>query len=202
LTTEELRATEPIYAAAMERILPALSGALGTELTGGLERSAVVDRAGWVHANVATFAQLIGQLETELLDQVMPSGGGLAKATMALANRWVTTRQLGFLLGFMGSKVLGQYDLALLTAESTPGKLLFVEENIRQTAKALDVPIDPFRTWIALHETTHAFEFEAHPWLRPYLADRLERQVSMFSQDASSLGRDAVKAIGQALRGE
>ena len=59
---------------------------------------------------------------------------------MALANRWVTTRQLGFLLGFMGSKVLGQYDLALLTAEATPGKLLFVEENIRATAAALDVP--------------------------------------------------------------
>jgi uncharacterized protein (DUF2342 family) len=32
------------------------------------------------------------------------------------------------------------------------------------------VPLNPFRTWIALHETTHAFEFEAHPWLRPYLA--------------------------------
>ena len=65
-----------------------------------------------------TFASLIGTLEDELLDQVMPAGGGLGKATMALANRWVTTRQLGFLLGFMGSKVLGQYDLALLSAES------------------------------------------------------------------------------------
>ncbi len=202
LTTEELRATEPIYAAAMERIVPALSAALGTELPGVVERSAVVDRAGWVHANVATFAQLIGQLETELLDQVMPSGGGLAKATMALANRWVTTRQLGFLLGFMGSKVLGQYDLALLTAESTPGKLLFVEENIRQTATALDVPIDPFRTWIALHETTHAFEFEAHPWLRPYLADRLERQLRLFGREASSLGREALRGLGRAIRGE
>ena len=202
LTTEELQATEPIYAAAMERIVPALSAALGTELPGVVERSAVVDRAGWVHANVATFAQLIGQLETELLDQVMPSGGGLAKATMALANRWVTTRQLGFLLGFMGSKVLGQYDLALLTAESTPGKLLFVEENIRQTATALDVPIDPFRTWIALHETTHAFEFEAHPWLRPYLADRLERQLRLFGREASSLGREALRGLGRAIRGE
>ncbi|MFL5770599.1 MAG: zinc-dependent metalloprotease, partial [Chloroflexota bacterium] len=143
LPAAELRATEPSYAAAMERIVPRLSAALGTELPGVVERSAVVDRAGWVHANVATFAQLIGQLETELLDQVIPRGGGLAKATVALANRWVTTRQLGFLLGFMGSKVLGQYDLALLSAESAPGRLLFVEENIRQTAAALDVPLEP-----------------------------------------------------------
>jgi len=158
-------------------------------------RTAVVDRAGWVHANVATFAALIGQLEHELLDQVIPTGSGLAKAAMALANRWVTTRQLGFLLGFMGTKVLGQYDLALLTAESTPGKLLFVEENIRATASALDVPLEPFRTWIALHETTHAFEFEAHPWLRPYLADRLERQLKLFGKEASGLGREALRSL-------
>ena len=118
----------------------------------------------------------------------MPAGGGLGKAAMALANRCLTTRQLGFLLGFMGQRVLGQYDLALLSAEATPGRLLFVEENIRQTAQSLDVPLEPFRTWIALHETTHAFEFEAHPWLRPYLAERLERQLPLFCRDASHAG--------------
>jgi coenzyme F420 biosynthesis associated uncharacterized protein len=202
LSPAELRATEPLYAAAMERIVPRLSEALGTKLPGVVERSAVVDRAGWVHANISTFAQLIGQLEHELLDQVVPRGGGLAKSTLALANRWVTTRQLGFLLGFMGSKVLGQYDLALLTAEATPGKLLFVEENIRETARVLDVPLDPFRTWIALHETTHAFEFEAHPWLRPYLAERLERQLRLFGREASGLGREALRSLGRAIRGD
>jgi coenzyme F420 biosynthesis associated uncharacterized protein len=140
-------------------------------------------------------------MEAELLDQVVPVGGGLGKAAVALAHRYVTTRQIGFLLGFMGQKVLGQYDLALLSAESTPGRLLFVEENIRATARALDLPLEPFRTWIALHETTHAFEFEAHPWLRPYLSDRLERQLALFSRDASSLGRDALRGLGRALRG-
>jgi coenzyme F420 biosynthesis associated uncharacterized protein len=202
LTADELRATEAEYAAAMDLIVPRLSAELGTALPGVVERSGVVDRAGWVHANVATFASLIGTLEDELLDQVMPLGGGLGKATMALANRWVTTRQLGFLLGFMGSKVLGQYDLALLSAEATPGRLLFVEENIRQTAAVLDVPLRPFRTWIALHETTHAFEFEAHPWLRPYLAERLERQLRLFSREASSLGREALRSLGRQIRGE
>ena len=202
LTPEELRAAEADYAAAMARIVPRLSAALEPDLPGVVERAGVVDRAGWVHANVATFASLIGTLEDELLDQVMPSGGGLAKATMALANRWVTTRQLGFLLGFMGSKVLGQYDLALLSAEATPGRLLFVEENIRQTARTLDVPLGPFRTWIALHETTHAFEFEAHPWLRPSLADGLERQLRLFSREASGLGREALRSLGRSIRGE
>jgi coenzyme F420 biosynthesis associated uncharacterized protein len=202
LSKEEMRAAESAYAEAMARIVPRLSAALGTELPGVVERSAVVDRAGWVHANVKTFASLIGHIEGELLDQVMPVGGGLGKAAMAIANRYVTTRQLGFLLGFMGQKVLGQYDLALLSAEATSGRLLFVEENIRATATALQVPLGPFRTWIALHETTHAFEFEAHPWLRPYIAERLERQLALFSRDASSLGRDAMRAIGRTLRGD
>jgi len=202
LTRLELRATEPAYEAAMTRIVPALSAALGCELPGVVERSGVVDRAGWVRANTGSFASLIGKLEADLLDQVIPPGGGLAKATMALANRWVTTRQLGYLLGFMGGRVLGQYDLALLSTEAAPGRLLFVEENIRMTARSLGVPLEPFRTWIALHETTHAFEFEAHPWLRPYLAERLERQLSLFGKDVHGLGREAIRGLGRSLRGE
>jgi coenzyme F420 biosynthesis associated uncharacterized protein len=202
LDASELRATEPAYAEAMGRIVPALSTALGSQLPGVVERSGLVDRAGWVRANTGSFASLMSKLETDLLDQVMPPGGGLAKATMALANRWLTTRQLGFLLGFMGTRVLGQYDLALLSAEAPPGRLLFVEENIRATAQSLGVPLGPFRTWIALHETTHAFEFEAHPWLRPYLADRLERQLTLFGKDARGLGREAMRGLGRSLRGE
>jgi coenzyme F420 biosynthesis associated uncharacterized protein len=202
LDPAELRATEALYLDAMARIVPALTNALGTPLPGVVERSAVVDRAGWVRANIGSFASLIGKLEADLLDQVIPPGGGLAKAAMALANRWVTNRQLGFLLGFMGTRVLGQYDLALLSMEATPGRLLFVEENVRATARALGVPVGPFRTWIALHETTHAFEFEAHPWLRPYLAERLERQLTLFGSDARGIGREAARGIARALRGE
>jgi coenzyme F420 biosynthesis associated uncharacterized protein len=202
LTAAELQAVEGDYAEAMARVVPALGAHLGTELPGVVDRVAVVDRAGWVQANTSAFAGLIGRLEGELLDQMLPPGSGFAKAAVTLANRWITTRQLGLLLGFMGQRVLGQYDLALLTAETTPGRLLFVEENIRQTASTLGVPIGPFRTWIALHETTHAFEFEAHPWLRPYLADRLERQLTLFSQGASTMGRDAARALGAALRGD
>jgi coenzyme F420 biosynthesis associated uncharacterized protein len=202
LDAAELRATEAFYAAAMARVVPALEAHLETSLPGVVDRVEVVDRGTWVRANTAAFAALIGRLEVELLDQLLPPGAGFTKAAMTLANRWITTRQLGMLLGFMGQRVLGQYDIALLAAETAPGRLLFVEENIRATAAAMDVPLEPFRTWIALHETTHAFEFEAHPWLRPYLASRLERQVSMFSDDTASLGRDAVRSVGAALRGD
>jgi len=202
LSDAELRATEPAYAEAMARIIPALSEALGTDLPGVVERSGVVDRAEWVRANVVSFTSMLGRLERHLLDQIVPPEAGFGKAAMAIANRWVATRQLGFLLGFMGQRVLGQYDLALLSAETTPGRLLFVEENIRRTAHSLGVPLDAFRTWIALHETTHAFEFEAHPWLRPYLAERLEAQLDALGRGKPTLGKDALDVIGRWLRGE
>lgn len=200
LTAAEIAAVEPEYRRAMEEIVPRLGYALGVELPGVVERAAVIDRAGWVRANIASFAHLIERIEGELLDQIVPVGGGLGRAAVALANRFVTTQQLGFLLGFMGRKVLGQYDLALLAAGPADGRVLFVEENIRATARALGVPVGPFRTWIALHETAHAFEFEANPWLRPYLAERLERQLALLSRDASALGSDGLRGLGRALR--
>jgi coenzyme F420 biosynthesis associated uncharacterized protein len=202
LSALELRAADGAYREAMARVVPRLGEALGVALPGVVDRSSVVDRAGWIRANVGTFRSLISRMEQDLLDQVVPEGGGFTRATMALANRWVTSQQLGFLLGFMGTRVLGQYDLAILSAEAEDGRLLFVEENIRATAHALGIPVAPFRTWIALHETTHAFEFEAHPWLRPYLAERLERQLSLFSGSAGTLGRDTLRAIARALRGD
>ncbi len=198
----EIRAAEPSYTAAMARVVPALEAHLGTRLPGVVDRVAVVDRGAWVAANTSAFAALMGRLEVGLLDQLLPPGAGITRAAMTLANRWVTTTQMGVLLGFMGQRVLGQYDLALISAEADPGRLLFVEENIRSAARAMDVPLEPFRTWIALHETTHAYEFEAHPWLRPYLAARLERQVSMISEGTAELGRDAIRQIGASLRGE
>jgi coenzyme F420 biosynthesis associated uncharacterized protein len=197
----ELEQAEPAYAAAMARIVPVLSRALEADLPGVVERSGVVDREGWIHANADSFKALMSKAEADLIELLLPPGSGLVKSSMAIANRMVTTRQVGFFLGYLGQRVLGQYDVALITAESTPGRLLFVEENIRRTAAALDVPLDAFRMWIALHETTHAFEFEAHPWLRPYLAERLERQMASLSTGLDAMSRDALGHLGRALRG-
>jgi coenzyme F420 biosynthesis associated uncharacterized protein len=187
LSPAEIEATAPAYDEAMRRVVPALESALGSPLPGVVERHAVVDRAGWASANLDVFRVLYGKLEAALGEGIRPREGSLGEGLAALTNRFVATQEVGFLLGYMGSRVLGQYDIALLSAEARPGQLLFVEENIRSTAAALHVPIGDFRTWVALHEATHAFEFEAHPWLRAYLADRLERQLQGFVEDARLL---------------
>ena len=65
------------------------------------------------------------------------------------------------------------------------------------------MPLGPFRTWIALHETTHAFEFEAHPWLRPYLALAARAPAdAVRAAMPAGLGREALRGLGRTLRGE
>jgi len=187
LTTAELQASEAAYAAAMARVVPVLEARLGSALPGVVERHAVVDRAGWARANLVTFRMLVERMEHQL--ELPGRSGSLSSGMAAVANRFLTTQQIGFLLGYLGGRVLGQYDVALLSAEQAPGRLLYVEENIRASARQLGIPLDDFRLWIALHETTHAFELEAHPWLRPYLKERLERQLKLFLDDARDVQR-------------
>ncbi|MGH3075714.1 MAG: zinc-dependent metalloprotease, partial [Gaiellales bacterium] len=141
-----LVATEPAWNAIMERIVPLLETRLGRRLPGIVERHAVVDRAGWAAANLVTFRSLIERLEPALVGSVGITRPPSASIS-ALANRVIATQQFGFLLGYLGQHVLGQYDVAILSAEAAPGRLLFVEENIRQVARQLDVPLEEMRTW-------------------------------------------------------
>ncbi len=186
LTQAELVSSARSYTDAMERVVPLLERTLGAPLPGVVERHAVVSRGDWAVANIATFQNLLSRVEEQLVRRTAAAGGGVAPEIAALVNRFLSTQQVGLLLGYLGSRVLGQYDIALLSAESKPGRLLFVEENIRATARTLDVPLDDFRLWICLHESTHAFELEAHAWLRPYLAERIERQVTGLLDDVRS----------------
>lgn len=198
LTEADFRAAQESYDEVMKRVVPLLEQHLGQSLPGVVERHAVVDRAGWARANIATFQQLIAHLEPHIRSATRDHG--FASGVAKLANRFLTTQQVGFLLGYLGSRVLGQYDIAILSAEAQPGKLLFVEENIRGTAMSLGVPIEEFRVWIALHETTHAYEFEANAWLRPYLRDHLERQLAGVLDQARSVQSEGVGALIRRIR--
>src|SRR5690606_30712973 len=69
----------------------------------------------------------------------------------------------------------------------TNGKLYFVEPNIQGVERMLGLPSDEFRMWLALHETTHAFEFEGHPWVRSYFNQLLESYFAFLREDAEQL---------------
>jgi coenzyme F420 biosynthesis associated uncharacterized protein len=177
---------EAFYRATLLRIEPIVAEEIGSELPAALETPAVVDRLQWVDLNIATFRVLFERIERTLLEaQQGPDTAG--RAVSRWVNRTLGNQQLGFMLAFLGRKVLGQYDVSLLAAGPTRGRLHFVEPNIVASAATMRIPRDEFRTFIALHEATHAFEFEAHPWLRPYFADLVGRTVEQLAAESGGL---------------
>lgn len=111
--------------------------------------------------------------------------------------------QIGLLVGYLSRRVLGQYDMSVLGREPMPsGKLYFVQQNIEGIENALRLPVDEFRTWIVLHETTHAHEFEVHPWVRDYMNNTLRDYLDCVLDEvrrASGGGHAATAVVGRMI---
>ncbi|MBO9343799.1 MAG: zinc-dependent metalloprotease, partial [Roseiflexus sp.] len=80
--------------------------------------------------------------------------------------------------------------------------LYFVEPNITRICAQLGLNGDDFRMWIALHETTHVFEFEAFPWVRDYFQDLLRQFISRVNDQAAMLSVGIVRLIERLLQGQ
>jgi coenzyme F420 biosynthesis associated uncharacterized protein len=95
--------------------------------------------------------------------------------------------QVGSVLGALAQQVLGQYDVAV-PRPGGAGALLFVVPNI--AAFETDWSLDPteFRTWVALHEVTHRFEF-SRPWAPARFRELLEDFLSTLELDVEGLQR-------------
>lgn len=176
------------YAAMVHQSQELITAYTGDRLPGPLTDVSVFDRAKWLDANVANFRLLFEPID-ELTQNLL--GTGLAPRLLSGVNRLVVSGQFGVLLGYLARRVLGQYDLALLGKEPlTSGRLYFVEPNIARLERAMRLDGRDFRLWIALHETTHAFEFEAHPWLREHMNGLLTRYVASLGDDVNGLRGD------------
>ncbi|MHB1133263.1 MAG: zinc-dependent metalloprotease [Chloroflexota bacterium] len=158
----------------------------GQHLPRQIDEVFVFSRADWIDANVDNFQVLFEPIEglyTRMLDE-KPFGVHL----MGSLNQAVLSGQMGLMMGYMSQRVLGQYDMSLLGREPlTTGRLYFVEPNIAETEQRLELPGEQFRMWIALHETTHAYEFEAYPWLRDYMNNLMISYFETFSHDMLGL---------------
>ncbi|UQX01718.1 zinc-dependent metalloprotease [Streptomyces sp. RerS4] len=139
----------------------------------------VIDRAGWVRANVAGFRELLGPLLGKMQERRFGAPGG---AVLGAVGGKVTGVELGMLLSFLASRVLGQYEtfapatLDLPGSAAGGGRLLLVAPNIVHVERELEVNPHDFRLWVCLHEETHRTQFTAVPWLR----DHLEAEIQTF----------------------
>jgi coenzyme F420 biosynthesis associated uncharacterized protein len=186
------------YTRLVEQSEPLIAEYLGVGLPQPINRVYVVDRREWLEANFASFEVLFAPIE-DLYTQVGARQGSLG-ATLGQINSTVIGAQMGVLLGFLARRVLGQYDLSLLSPDpQTRGSLYFVEPNIARVQQQLGLSDEDFRLWIALHETTHVFEFEAYPWVRTYFNDLLRQFLGQVSTQLEGLGVGLPQLLGRLL---
>ena len=145
----------------------------------------VVERSAWVRANVAGLRELIDPVlhravqvrleraevkrSASLAGRTGRLGRAVSDPRLALAaGSKVTGTEVGALLGWLSSRVLGQYD----AFGPGGGQLLLVAPNVVAIERELGVDPRDFRLWVALHEETHRVQFAAAPWLADHLASR------------------------------
>ena len=158
---------EPLVA----ELVPLIAQTCGTPAqANSFGRVRVVGRRGFLDQNLAMMQRLVRPIEAQ---------GRLGQLRPTALMRVPTSLYLGTLLGYMGRRVLGQYDPVLSFAgsdrEGLPQPaLLIVEPNVRDFERTSELPIDSLRRWLMLHELTHAWQFELHPWLAPHLTGMVE----------------------------
>jgi coenzyme F420 biosynthesis associated uncharacterized protein len=134
----------------------------------------VVSRGEWASVNLETLSKVLDPV-AERLDDRLGFAGPLAGALRAGAAATLAA-EAGLVMGYMSSRVLGQYDVSLLGAETDP-RLLFVGPNLAGAVRDLDVDAESFGRWICAHELTHVFQFQGVPWLRDHMSGLLREYV-------------------------
>lgn len=161
----------------------------------GPARVRVVDRPGWIRANVASFRRLLAPLSDRMAERA--SAGLLG----GRASRAIAGAELGGLLSWMSGRVLGQYDLLVIDDESAGDQdiVYYVGPNILALEKRFAFPPREFRLWLALHEVTHRAQFTGVPWLRPHFLSLVEAGLSPLQADLSQM-RAAMQRTIEAVR--
>ncbi|MER5201929.1 zinc-dependent metalloprotease [Streptomyces sp. NPDC002825] len=150
----------------------------------------VVDRAGWIKANVAGFRELLGPLLGKMQER---RSGNAGSAVLGAFGGKVTGVELGMLLSFLASRILGQYETFAPATRDLPaganggGRLLLVAPNIVHVERELEVSPHDFRLWVCLHEETHRTQFTAVPWLRDHLQGEIQSFLAATDVDPGTV---------------
>ena len=173
---------------ASERAVQPVADVTGLDAPFEAHRSVVVGRRAWVTSNVEQL-----RTATEPVADVLGSDGN--RVVRAVGSR-TTALQMGAVLAWLSSKVLGQYE-----AFGAQGRLLLVAPNIVHAERQLDVPPTDFRLWVCLHEETHRVQFGAVPWLSSYFTDEVHAYLRAVDPDAGSAIGRVVAGLRRGTRG-
>ncbi|HEY2640684.1 MAG TPA: zinc-dependent metalloprotease, partial [Streptosporangiaceae bacterium] len=165
---------------------------------------AIVDRPGWIRANVDGFRVVLDPLAQRMAEGGMPQPGSVITA---VGSR-VTGMQAGLILAYLAGRVLGQYELFLPpdpdgpAGEAPAGRLTLVAPNIVMVERELDVNPHDFRRWVCLHEETHRVQFTAVPWMRDHLHELMGQIVGAVETDPAAVVTEALSRIGGIVSGK
>ncbi|MDF5758908.1 zinc-dependent metalloprotease [Spongiactinospora sp. TRM90649] len=176
-----------------------------TRIDGGAapQAATIVDRPGWIKANVAGFRVVLEPLTRRMSE----SANGRPPAIVAAVGSRVTGVEVGAVLAFLASRVLGQYELFLPpdpSGKAPTGRLTLVAPNIVNAERELGVVPGDFRLWVCLHEETHRVQFTGVPWLREYVRSQMTEFLLAADLDLTTLLdrlRSAADAVADAVRG-
>ncbi len=153
----------------------------GLRSNAGPARGKVTDRAGWINANLASFRRLLSPLATKL--------GGDSNARTAALARYVAGIELGVMLGWMSTRVLGQYDLLVIEDEDPDDQdiVYYVAPNVLALENRYAFNPAQFRLWLAIHEVTHRAQFTGVDWMRPHFVSLVESVLDAVEPDPKRL---------------
>jgi coenzyme F420 biosynthesis associated uncharacterized protein len=175
----------------------------GLDPAAGSALTVVVDRPDWIRANVESFQVLADPIIDALVQRRAEQSPSVmtGAVTTAIGSR-VAGVEVGVLLSYMATRVLGQFELLgpprSVGEASAPGRLTLVAPNIVAAERALAVDPRDFRLWVCLHEVTHRTQFAAAPWLHAHVQSLLRELLLASDVDTSALLarlRDAVSGL-------
>ncbi|MGH7763533.1 MAG: zinc-dependent metalloprotease [Candidatus Dormibacteraceae bacterium] len=154
--------------------------------TVSLPKFEALDRTGWLDLNLGMLRRTMGPVL---------EAGRVPNSLIVGVGRAGVDRYIGYMLAFLGRRVLGQYDPQLLSAEPMGGEGLYlVEANVAEWGRRADLPPEDLRRWLILHEMTHAWQFAAHPWLRPYMESSMRALLETVTRKGAPVARFAAFA--------
>ena len=187
---------EEDFADCTERAEELVAACTGLRSLSGPARGRVTDRVGWIDANLASFQRLLRPLAAKLGTD---SDGMLAPVT-----RRVAGAELGVMLGWMSTRVLGQYDLLIIEDDKPEDQdiVYYVAPNVLSLENRYAFDPAQFRLWLAIHEVTHRAQFTGVDWMRPHFIGLVESVLDSVDPDPKRIAAAARRVVEARRRGE
>jgi coenzyme F420 biosynthesis associated uncharacterized protein len=187
LTDSERRSLESDFTELTAQAEDLVAAETGLRSLAGPGRARVADRIQWVGANVASFQRLLRPVIAKL--EARAERNRLWGPNPLQISRQLAGAEVGLLLGWMSTRVLGQYDQLIIEEENPEDQdiVYYVGPNIVNLERRHGFPPREFRLWLALHEVTHRAQFTGVPWMRAHFLSLVDRALAGIETDPRQL---------------